>query len=346
MWDEKKQLKILLIEDSPEDRKWYKRLLARGWKFDFSLLEAGTGEKGLDLCRKERPDCILLDYMLPDINGLEFISQLKEIPYAGGVILLTGQGSEMLAVKAMKEGTHDYLVKDSLTPESLTGAIMQALEHVRLNERRKQGEEKLKSYTAELKRSNYIKDELIQELKNLKRKLEITAKTDPLTGLSNRREMEDKLNSEKVRFERYKKPFSVIMADIDDFKKINDSYGHNAGDHVLIEVGKMFKNNCRKQDLVCRWGGEEFLIFLPETNLEGGVILAKKLQRLVEGKILSYRQKPLRITLSFGVSVYQDEMDLECCLRLADECLYEAKDKGKNQVCFVTDKEPIRTQSP
>lgn len=159
---DKKQLAVLLVDDSSEDRQWYKRLLRNGGVWDCLFMESETGHMGIDLCQAGRPDCILLDYRLPDLDGLEFLSRLKEIRYTGLVILLTGQGNEAVAVEAMKRGTHDYFVKDSLSSESLTRAIQKGLKQVRRSESQKRGAKKLKTYATELKRSLGLKNERLR----------------------------------------------------------------------------------------------------------------------------------------------------------------------------------------
>ncbi len=331
------RIKVLLIDDAREDRETYSRLIRQGLYQDCRILESGDGEEGLDLCLKEHPDCVLLDYRLPDIDGLDFLSRLKAVSFSGALIMITGQGDETVAVQAIKEGAADYLIKDRLTVELLQASITRALKNKKLVEAKKRAEEKLKDHTVKLKKSNESKDSLIRELTLLRNQLEVSAKTDPLTGLFNRRELEEKLRYEKIRFERSRKPFSVIMADIDHFKKVNDTYGHEAGDRVLKGVADMLIQQSRKQDVVCRWGGEEFIIFLPETHLEGAVILAGKLRTRIESQPLLSRPEPVSVTLSFGVSTYNNSrMTLETLLQEADTCLYEAKQKGRNSVSYVS----------
>lgn len=143
----------------------------------------------------------------------------------------------------------------------------------------------------------------------------------------------ERIDNEMLRCERSKKYFTIILSDIDHFKKINDTYGHEAGDRVLVRVAQIFKEKCRKQDLACRWGGEEFLILLPETSLDGGKILADKIRSDIESHEFLYERQKISMTMSFGLSVFADNFkSSEECIRQADNCLYNAKETGRNKV--------------
>jgi diguanylate cyclase (GGDEF)-like protein/PAS domain S-box-containing protein len=180
--------------------------------------------------------------------------------------------------------------------------------------------------------SRFLFDE---ELLDLKKKLEVSVRTDPLTNLPNRRGLAEKLEYEKIRFDRSKNPFTIIMGDIDHFKEINDTFGHGAGDHILTDIARMLRENSRKQDIVSRWGGEEFIILLPETDLGNGAILAEKLRTRIEKEIFIYQDKKIPITLSFGLSVYNKKgLKMDDVIKQADQCLYEAKNGGRNKVVF------------
>ncbi|MBN2331501.1 MAG: sensor domain-containing diguanylate cyclase [Deltaproteobacteria bacterium] len=162
--------------------------------------------------------------------------------------------------------------------------------------------------------------------------LEKAARLDPLTGILNRRAFIRRLDDEKIRFLRNNRPFCLVMADIDFFKEVNDTYGHSAGDHILVQLANLMTTTLRSQDSISRWGGEEFLFLLPETDLHGGIYAADKLRSLIEIHDFSYEQHHLSITVSFGISVYQEGMTIDDCLRKADDNLYLAKRKGRNQV--------------
>ncbi|PIQ95563.1 MAG: hypothetical protein COV67_14155 [Nitrospinae bacterium CG11_big_fil_rev_8_21_14_0_20_56_8] len=167
-------------------------------------------------------------------------------------------------------------------------------------------------------------------------KLDRLANTDDLTGLANRRFATDRIEYETSRFERNKKPFSVVMCDLDDFKKLNDHLGYTVGDFVLNEAGKLLRQNIRKQDLVSRWGGELFLLFLPETELSGAVALLEKLRQKIEASTFRCNGHDLRTTMSFGVSEFEEGFSVEKYLKKVDQCLYLAKKSGKNQVVSHT----------
>jgi len=188
---------------------------------------------------------------------------------------------------------------------------------------------------SERKAEQEKKEQLIQELLDLKKKLEVSVRTDPLTDLPNRRGLAEKLEYEKIRFDRSKNPFTIIMGDIDQFKEINDTFGHDAGDQILTDIARMLSDNSRKQDIVSRWGGEEFIILLPETDLGNGAILAEKLRDKIEKEVFTYQDKKIPVTLSFGLSVYnKKDMKTDDVIKQADQRLYEAKNSGRNKVVF------------
>jgi diguanylate cyclase (GGDEF)-like protein/PAS domain S-box-containing protein len=171
-----------------------------------------------------------------------------------------------------------------------------------------------------------------EELAEVYRKLEILSRTDPLTGLANRRALIDNLNYEKFRYERSNETFSIIISDIDNYKFINDNFGHNAGDFILKEISKIMQQKLRKQDIVGRWGGDEFLLILPQTDAEGARILANIIRERIAEHVFSYKEFKMRVSLSFGVSEYSAMDSIHECIRSADENLYKAKEEGKNRV--------------
>ena len=174
------------------------------------------------------------------------------------------------------------------------------------------------------------------ELSKAYDKMETLARTDPLTGLSNRRDFLEKLQFEITRFERTQIPFSIILCDIDDFKQVNDQYGHDSGDYVLAGIADIMKSTIRKQDIVGRWGGEEFILLLPDAQLGGGKRAAESIRKNIEAKSFHFNNNIFSVTMTFGVSQFDGSMDMVTCIKKADEALYSGKGVGKNRVILAT----------
>ncbi len=175
-----------------------------------------------------------------------------------------------------------------------------------------------------------------EELTNANHILDLVARKDPLTNLSNRRDMAEKLEYAQITYERNHIQFSIMMLDIDFFKQINDSDGHDAGDFVLVYLSQLMEKTLRKQDIVSRWGGDEFLILLPETDMESAKIVYKKILDKIEIMPCIYRTKQISIRLSAGVSSYSENSDIDYCIQKADQALYMSKNNGRNQISIAT----------
>ncbi|RBQ31552.1 hypothetical protein CRU92_07190 [Arcobacter sp. FW59] len=161
------------------------------------------------------------------------------------------------------------------------------------------------------------------------RLLKNLSETDTLSGLYNRRYTLKRLEEEVSRFKRYKTPFSIILLDIDFFKKINDTYGHDKGDFVIKQISEIFKQHTRKTDICARWGGEEFLILASNSDIQSATKLAEILRKVVENSDFGINQK---VTISLGVATLSENSDQDVVLKLADELLYKAKSSGRNKV--------------
>ena len=169
-------------------------------------------------------------------------------------------------------------------------------------------------------------------VKDLSDKFEKQAQQDILTRLPNRRGIQQFIEFESARARRQKKPLSLILCDIDRFKRVNDQYGHDGGDVVLKHVSDLFKASIREQDGVARWGGEEFLFVLPDTEESNAVVLAEKVRETLATSPVELQQEKVVITASFGVAQIDFEQGLDKALTLADKALYKAKEKGRNKV--------------
>lgn len=339
--------------------------------YEYSLLERAQELNEKELERQIREKELILDSAAEGIFGIDLNGKISFINQAGakslgyernreligkhctiikrissGASVGAGDSPIMEALRAVvvhrvvdtvflrKNGSTfpaEYTCSSVVENEKIVGAVI-IFEDIT---DRKTAEEKLNLYARKLERSNDLKDVLIEELQELKRKLEISAKTDHLTKLFNRRGMMEVMEYEKLRFERNKRPFVFILADIDYFKTVNDTYGHDAGDFVLCQVGRYFTEVLRALDTVCRWGGEEFLVLLPETDLHGGILLAEKLRAKIEGEVFTYNRHDIRVTLSFGLCAFGEScQNIDTCLNQADKSLYTAKKEGRNRVAF------------
>jgi diguanylate cyclase (GGDEF)-like protein len=170
------------------------------------------------------------------------------------------------------------------------------------------------------------------ELINMNEYLRGIADVDELTKLPNRRRMQDILYQEISRFRRTEHPFCIAMVDIDHFKSVNDTYGHECGDLIILKVAEKIKNILRAQDVCARWGGEEYLILLPETNLVPGEKIAERLRIAIQEMTVDYEKQKIAVTASFGIQEFRKKDNLMDCLREADKKLYRAKADGRNRI--------------
>jgi diguanylate cyclase (GGDEF)-like protein len=257
-------------------------------------------------------DLIVLDLVLPDLDGKEVCRWLKntkdtqDIP----IIILSAKGTTKEKVVGLEAGADDYLQKP-YDPSELKARIYASL--------------RTKVLQDELRKKNRQLEEVLSQMETL-------AMTDQLTGLFNRRAFLSVLEKEFSRTMRYNHPTSCLMLDIDHFKRINDEYGHNAGDQVLIEISKIMANCLRKSDTVARWGGEEFIIILPETPKENALQIASRI--LTSVSTAKTFPLPRQITISIGLAGMPDSAidTSEKLIAAADRALYEAKNRGRNRV--------------
>jgi diguanylate cyclase (GGDEF)-like protein len=188
---------------------------------------------------------------------------------------------------------------------------------------------------AEIERLLDEKQHLIEQLSTVNAQLSLMANTDPLTGICNRRRTIEVLSSEISRYQRYGSKVSVLLFDIDNFKLFNDTHGHQVGDNVLKHVSSLVSRHIRSADTFGRYGGEEFVIVLPETDLESGTIVAQKLRNLIRHAPLETRRHDLRVTASFGVTECLEVDTVETVLKRVDHAMYEAKAQGRDRVMMA-----------
>ncbi len=300
METEEQKAKIMVVDDSRLNLRILEEILSQ----DYNLIMLASGEGVLDTAIKEEPDLILLDIIMPGIDGYEVFAQLKtnletsKIP----VIFVTSLNDEQEEIKGLELGAMDYITKP-FNPLAVQARIKN---HI-----------KLKKYT-----------DLLERMSSL----------DGLTGIGNRRLLEEYLTKEVLRAKRNNTKLSVIMIDIDYFKKFNDAYGHVSGDECLRAVARtLSKNLNRSSDIVCRYGGEEFCAVLPETDLEGATKIAEKLRASIENLSITHKGSTAAgvVTISLGVAESSglEIFTQDTILMKADENLYKAKESGRNMVC-------------
>jgi two-component system, cell cycle response regulator len=298
--------RILVVDDNQDNIEIIAtRLRFRGYE----ILEASDGSQALQLVRERAPDLILLDVMLPDIDGYEISRRIKgadDLPFIP-IILVTARDSTQDKVAGLDAGADDYLTKPINFPE-------------------------LEARVRSMLRIKRLQDEL--EEKN--RELERLSISDGLTGLFNHRHIHGLLAEEFERVARTKDCMSVAMFDLDRFKAVNDTHGHQAGDRVLVELADILRETARDIDRLGRYGGEEFIALLPETCIEDATVFVERVRREVARRPFDIgRDDPLNMTLSAGVATFPHDMidSVETLVRLADEALYAAKHGGRNRVC-------------
>ncbi len=175
------------------------------------------------------------------------------------------------------------------------------------------------------------KNRLKTQLSEMDRSLDLATRVDPMTGLANRRDIMEKMVRELSRSERHQRTFSVMLVDLDNFKQINEKYGYNDGDDVLVEVARVLMGCARNEDVCARWGGEEFLFLLTETNIYGALTLARKILDSIAMTEFKANRPGISITASIGLCEYQAGQTIQECIARADQALRQAKQEGKNR---------------
>ncbi len=288
---------LLIIDDNPVDRELFRVMAQNKMSEIFSdIIDVESCEQALSRIENTLPRCCLVDYRLPTQNGLDFLKALRCLEYGMNipVIIMTGDGDEDLAAEIMRNGAQDYLVKNTITPDSLKHSVDNAIRTCQLQN-----------------------------------KLEYLAHYDALTGLLNRSLFLSHLEATINKCDRYGYDCSLLYIDVDDFKLINDTYGHAAGDRVLEEIAQRIKNSCRVTDSAARLGGDEFAVLLERIDEKNTNITAEKILQEVSLPIF-VDGKNFQVSLSIGVAHYSKHMqDVREFIRKADEAMYCAKRGGK-----------------
>lgn len=294
---------MLIIDDSPEVHRLLKARLRHE---ELELVSAHSGAEGLRVVTSTRPALILLDLDMADMDGFEVLRRLKDVPETLNipVIVLSGLHGAQDKVSAFDLGAVDYITK----PFNLTELRVRVRSALRLHR-------------------------LVQMLAQ-------RAHIDGLTGLWNRSHFDARWSNEVAECLRHAQPLSLAMMDIDHFKLINDAFGHPAGDAVLQGLARIFERECRREDVACRYGGEEFALIMPQTRPDDAMRLCDRIRAVVRDTVWP-RHPDRNVTLSIGIagSSRISQMDASRWLEIADRTLYSAKQAGRDTL-LVTDLDP------
>ena len=301
-------LTVMVIEDHPDQRDLLAIVLQReGYK----VVTAANGIEAIEKLAVEKVQIALSDIMMPKMDGFELIKRIRGNPTLKNIylILITARIQEGDRVRGLDLGADDYITK----PFSFS----ELLARIRVGSR------------------------VVQYQQHL----EYQTQVDSLTGLFNRRAFENKIGEEFERSKRYHSPLSLLILDIDNFKLINDTYGHHGGDAALVKISETFREKTRQSDFPARYGGEEFVLVLPETDQESALQAATKIHEAIRSSAFGTTARPFRLTVSIGVSSTSikfysvwDEL-----LRDADQALYIAKNSGKDRIEIC---EPTKQNAP
>jgi diguanylate cyclase (GGDEF)-like protein len=296
---------ILVVSDSESQRSQVRAVLDESRIFT-TILEGRDGFEGLRLLMGEAVDVVLLDYETPKLDGEKLLRMKDSSPGGANIpfLFLTASGNLDRRARLLSHGASDAIAKPFHAPELVARLQL----HLKVKR---------------------LQDELM--LKNAT--LAQLSTVDGLTGLRARRFVDELLNIEFLRARRYRTPLTVVMADLDHFKRVNDEHGHLAGDEVLRGVSEVVQCMVRSTDVVGRYGGEEIIIIGPQNSLEGAAVLAERVREAVESARFEIGDRKVGVTLSLGVAHYDRRMSSpEKLVAAADRALYGAKQHGRNRV--------------
>ena len=299
-------MKVLIADDDALSRKILEDALS---KWGYEIIMAHNGNEAWDILEKsDRPNLAVLDWIMPGMDGVEICKRLRKLslPNYVYVILLTARNKREDVIYGLESGADDYIIKP--------------FNHEELKSRLQIG----------------------QRIIELEHRILRLASTDYLTGLLNRRAFLERLERELNRCQREASPMGIIIMDIDHFKKVNDNYGHQAGDLVLQELSTTLVTLCRVYDFIGRYGGEEFIVCLPGADKWNTYQIAERMRSIVENKniLLPDKGTSVSVTASFGIVSMEpgQRKSADRLINEADEALYRAKDQGRNQVVmYISD---------
>jgi two-component system, cell cycle response regulator len=319
------RLKILIVEDDADQRSLICETLEDKFGAD-SVRCAASLREALE---QDLPtfDLILADYNLPDATGLELLDQIKQ-RCDTPVIMVTGENVGQIAVEAIRKGAADYIVKLGDYLFTIPVVVEKNLTIAKIQEENHSLRRKLELALGQLQEKNLQLEESLARMQQM-------AATDPLTNLYNRRHFGRVLEQMFAETQRYQNDMACVMIDLDDYKKLNDKYGHQVGDQLLVLAGKVISANMRRMDVAARYGGDEFVLLLPRASGAEAEVLAQRIREDFATAAAAALKNSRGITMSVGIAslATNNPASADQLVAQADQALYRAKDAGRN--CIV-----------
>jgi diguanylate cyclase (GGDEF)-like protein len=318
--------RILLVDDEPENL----RALERTLRVRFDCVACTTPAEALDKVRRESFAVIISDQRMPGMVGTELLAQVASIKPLITRVILTAYTETREILDAINRAEIYRYVTKPWDNNELVSIIQQAAEHQRLLSENQALVGRLEGMNRELES---LVAQRTAELQRANEKLSELAMTDPLTKVLNRRAVFGRFQEEIERGHRYKRAGVVVMIDVDHFKTFNDMEGHVFGDEALRKIAQIFTSNLRKTDVLGRYGGEEFIVIMPETKIENAMEICERLRGTVERTALQGHAGNAYLTVSVGLAAFPREGETaEELVKAADQALYRAKQNGRNRI--------------
>lgn len=313
-------MRVVVVDDDASVRSMLRGMLERA---GHSVFEADCGRQGMELALEIQPQMMLVDASMPEMDGLSLTRALRQTRIGRGIyiLILTSSGDEEQLIEAFDNGVDDYVAKP-VRPRMLAARLRAGHRVIRLQQEVERDREEIRRFAAELAVKN--------------RRLQEAALTDPLTGFPNRRYAIERMQQAWASTTRTGRPLCAMVIDIDAFKQINDSHGHDVGDQVLRQISASIKQALRAQDMVARTGGDEFLVLCPDTDLAAAMQCGERVRSAVRAARVDAGGLSLSLSISAGVAQRDAVMpDPDALIKLADQGAYRAKALGRNRVATV-----------
>jgi len=304
-----REINILVVDGSNEILEMLKSFFVD--QVFIKLSWAGNFKDSFAMLKLKKFDMIFLNHVLKEGTSIEYLRNVDKEGIETPVIVVTEHGDEMLASHVIQLGAYEYLPRSRINLDSLSRVLNNTLERASLR----------------------------KEMETAHVKMAEMSTVDELTKLYNRRYFIEALDGEFERASRYEREMALLMLDLDYFKKVNDAYGHLAGDKVLSDIGEILKKHIRRTDLACRYGGEEFAVVLPNVGKDSIYPTYERFREMVSMQLFEYESKQFHVTVSIGIAFSNDAESANDLLAHADQALYQAKELGRNRIVIYKDKE-------